>query len=118
MDGQLQPLVSSLPSYLKDTNHLLNAMKEVVWKHDYIWVKCDFPSLHSSIPHHLARQAVSFYLEHSTALPLPQRLFILEVLDYLLLHNHFIFDGTFYLQRCGAAMGAKFLPSFANLFMG
>lgn len=32
LDGQLHPIVSSLPSFLKDTNHLLNAMREVVWR--------------------------------------------------------------------------------------
>lgn len=38
LDGQLQSLVRHLPSFLKDTNHLLNAMKGVVWRHDYVWV--------------------------------------------------------------------------------
>lgn len=47
-----------------------------------------------------------------------QRLFILEVLEYLLMHNYLIFDGVFYLQQCGASTGATFLPSLANQFMG
>lgn len=29
-----------------------------------------------------------------------------------------MFDGGYYLQRCGASMGAKFSPSLANLYMG
>lgn len=39
-------------------------------------------------------------------------------LEYLLTHNFFMFDGDFYLQKCGASMGAKFSPSLANLYMG
>ncbi|CAI9595210.1 unnamed protein product, partial [Staurois parvus] len=32
-------------------------------------------------------------------------------------HNYFWFDNKYYLQRTGVAMGAKFAPSLANLFM-
>lgn len=39
-------------------------------------------------------------------------------LEYLLIHNLFVFDGDHYLQKCGASMGAKFSPSLANLYMG
>ncbi|OCT69435.1 hypothetical protein XELAEV_18040746mg [Xenopus laevis] len=41
-----------------------------------------------------------------------------SLLQYLLQHNYFIFDTSFYLQSCGTAMGAKFAPSFANLLAG
>lgn len=29
-----------------------------------------------------------------------------------------MFDGGYYLQKCGTSMGAKFSPSLANLYMG
>lgn len=58
-----------------------------------------------------------FFLETFTDLPIKQSKFIVEVLEYLLSHNYFSFDGVFYLQKCGAATGAKFSPSLANLYM-
>lgn len=43
--------------------------------------------------------------------------FILALLDYAMSHNFFWFGGSYYLQNRGVAMGAKFAPSMANLFM-
>ena len=40
------------------------------------------------------------------------------MLSFCLTHNFFLFDDTFYCQTQGAAMGACFSPSYANLFMG
>lgn len=67
---------------------------------------------------HLDREAVSFYVEYHTDLTLIQRTNVLEVLAYLFTHDFFIFVDVFYLQECGAAMGMKFSPLLANLFMG
>lgn len=43
--------------------------------------------------------------------------FILKLLEFAMEHNYFYFGGEFYLQSTGVAMGAKFAPSLANLFM-
>lgn len=58
-------------------------------------VTCDVASLYASIPHSQGIQAISFYLEHHTNLSIPQQLFVLEVLEYLLMHNYFIIDVCF-----------------------
>lgn len=63
-----------------------------------------------SIPHKLTILAVKFYSEQFTELKVEVCLFILDVLEYLLTHNFFMFNGEYYLQRCGAAKGAKFCP--------
>ncbi|OCT88862.1 hypothetical protein XELAEV_18017492mg [Xenopus laevis] len=44
--------------------------------------------------------------------------FLLDAVRFLLEHNYFTFDANFYLQKRGTAMGAKFAPSYANLYMG
>lgn len=38
-------------------------------------------------------------------------------LDFCLSHNYFWYDGKFYTQKRGVALGAKFALSLANLFM-
>lgn len=41
----------------------------------------------------------------------------MELLDFSMAHNYFWHSGAYYLQIKGVAMGAKFAPSMANLFM-
>ncbi|OCT76280.1 hypothetical protein XELAEV_18031476mg [Xenopus laevis] len=44
--------------------------------------------------------------------------YILEALEYLLTHNFFRFDSTFYLQKCGTSIGVKFPPTPTSLWGG
>ena len=39
-------------------------------------------------------------------------------MDIVLKNNVFEFNGNFYLQIQGTAMGTKMVPAYANLFMG
>lgn len=114
VDGQLQSIAHTLLSYLRDTNHLLDIMDHFPWENEFNWLSCDVASLYSSIPHHLALEAVSYWLKFSTEMSSDLCSFILEDLDYLLTHNFFLFNGVFYLQRCGALIGAIFSPPLAN----
>lgn len=43
--------------------------------------------------------------------------FVMELLDFAVEHNYFLDSGVYYFQTRGVAMGAKFTPSMANLFM-
>lgn len=92
-------------------------MKYCIWEDDFFWVTFDVSSFYSSIPHSHVVTSVLFYLEALTDLPLEHRLYIADILEYLLSHNYFVFDGVFYLQRCGAVMGVKF-RHLVNLYKG
>lgn len=59
VDSQLQPLVCSLPGFLRDTKQLLNKTQDVPWNDNYRWISCDVASLYSSIPHNLGIQTVA-----------------------------------------------------------
>ena len=48
---------------------------------------------------------------------LPHNSYIIELLEVVLTNSHFEFNGTFYHQMSGTAMGKKLAPSQANLFM-
>lgn len=61
--------------------------------------------------------AEHFYLSKENTLPNIQKQFIMELLSFATSHNFFWFNGQFYLQKKGVAMGAKFAPSLANSFM-
>ena len=40
-----------------------------------------------------------------------------RLLELSLLHNDFLFKDQWFLQTSGTAMGKKYAPSFANIFM-
>ena len=42
---------------------------------------------------------------------------IIQLLSYSLKYNNFIFNNQCYLQTGGTAMGKKFAPNYANIFM-
>ena len=42
---------------------------------------------------------------------------MIKLLEINLTRNDFVFDGQFYLQIKGTAMGKKFPPAYANIFM-
>lgn len=44
--------------------------------------------------------------------------FVIDLLDFVLRHNYFIFSGAYFRQISGTAMGARCAPSYANLFKG
>lgn len=110
LDKLLQPLAVRLLCYLKDINHLFQIVNNLKWEDNFSWLACDVCSLYFSIPHHLAIEAISFYSELLTELPVEHRSFILHVLEFLLSHNYFTIDGGFFLQTSGAAMGQSFRP--------
>uniref|UniRef100_A0A803J6K6 GIY-YIG domain-containing protein n=1 Tax=Xenopus tropicalis TaxID=8364 RepID=A0A803J6K6_XENTR len=118
IDRLLRPLVESLPSYIRDTTMCINQIQDLKWKSSYRWFTMDVVSLYSSIDHSLGLQAIGYWLDKERIFPKAQSDFILQAVDFLLRSNYFLFDGKFYLQRCGAAMGASFAPTYANLFMG
>ena len=42
---------------------------------------------------------------------------ILDLLNFNLENNDFIFDGDWYVQIFGTAMSERFAPNYANIFM-
>ncbi|XP_041424610.1 uncharacterized protein LOC121395346 isoform X1 [Xenopus laevis] len=118
VDNMLQPIVKLLPSYVRDTGHYLNIVEKIDWSPEYSWLTLDVTSLYTSIQHETGMKAIEFWLLYSNIYDTDTQRFILLSIEYLLTHNYFMFDGVFYLQRRGTAMGAKFAPTYANLVMG
>ncbi|OCT99555.1 hypothetical protein XELAEV_18005337mg [Xenopus laevis] len=62
--------------------------------------------------------AVKYHLDNYSQYSEQVKDFVLEAIWFLLNHNYFSFNGTFYLQKRGTAMGARFAPTYANLYLG
>ena len=86
-------------------------------KEETLLASFDVESLYTNIPHELGIEAINYWLDKYPQ-EIQNRLskeFILEGKELILKTNSFYFDGTFYRQIKGSAMGTKFAPSYATL---
>ena len=110
---------TSLPTYIKDTNHALHLFHDLHFTlpaERYIFTM-DVHSLYTSIPHDDGLRAIRHYItEH----PVPEfnADAIVRLTELVLTLNSFEFNGEFFHQISGVAMGTKMGTSYANLFMG
>ena len=120
VDYWLQPLMKSLPSYLKNTTELIKELKNLQIEANTILVTIDVKSLYTCIPHNdgidACREALCSTIEGNPDRPDVNVLICL--LEIVLCNNTFEFNNEFYKQIQGTAMGTKLAPAYANIFMG
>ena len=116
LDYFLQPLVSKMEAYLRDTKQVIQILDTLTCTQDTILVTADVGSLYTIIDHEAAIASIVWALK-DTDLNSQHVQFILDGLNFCLLKNYFWYNKNFYLQQRGVAMGARFAPSVANLFM-
>lgn len=116
IDSFLGPLSQTHDSYIKDTYAFVDKLKTVEFPHGAMLFSIDVDALYTNIDTHLGLQAVqNILLEH----PDPDRpdAAILRLLELGLTKNDFVFNDKYYLQIHGTAMGKKFAPAYANIYM-
>uniref|UniRef100_A0A8C5LZ44 Helix-turn-helix domain-containing protein n=1 Tax=Leptobrachium leishanense TaxID=445787 RepID=A0A8C5LZ44_9ANUR len=115
VDCYLRPLVLDTPSYVRDTQHVLQKLSEIHVSPGTVLVSLDVITLYNNIPHLVGLQATKHFLsgKHSEQ----ETEFVLSLLEYVLHHNYFLFQNHFYLQTRGTAMGTSCAPSYANLYL-
>jgi hypothetical protein len=123
VDSWLQPYVTSLPSYIKDSTHMLMMLEK--WNHDYgpfpdntRLVTIDVTALYTNIPHDDMKESMRHFLTQQAESDIPAVDVVVEVADHVLQNNVFNFEGKIFKQVMGTAMGTPMAPSAANLFMG
>ena len=105
-------------SYVRDSTHLINMLKDFTVQPGMLLCTLDITSLYTNIPHMEGIQSTKEMLAiHKPPDTLPHNSYIIELLELVLTNNHFEFNGEFYHQLSGTAMGTKLAPSYANLFM-
>lgn len=117
VDTYLQPIVRTRPGYLRDSKQVLQSFQGAGWEETHSWVTLDVVSLYSNIPHPVALAAVEHMLHKHSSYSPDVCQFIIQAVEFLLTHNFFSFDDSFFLQIKEAPMGSKFSPSLANLVM-
>ena len=116
IDFYINPLSHSHPSYVKDTYTFVNKLKYLTVPENTFIFSIDVDSLYTNIDTPLGLKAVKKALDASPVLSRPDD-FILQFLELTLTRNDFLFDKSFFLQTCGCAMGRKYSPAYADIYL-
>lgn len=116
IDYFLNPLSSKHPAYVKDTYHFIELVKTLRVPVTSFFFSLDVDSLYTNIDIDSGIDSVKkIFLQY----PDPKRpdAELIQLLDINLRRNDFVFDEKYYLQIKGTAMGKRFAPAYANIFM-
>ena len=114
----MAPIVKSLPSYIKDSQHALEIFCDFNFLgEDKLIFTMDISSLYTVIPNSEGLQALRYFFDQRTITE-PSSETLLRLAELVLTLNCFSFAGNYYKQINGVAMGTKLGPSYANLFVG
>lgn len=116
IDYFLNPLSTKHPSYIKDTYDFLGKIRHMVIPEDAFLFTMDVNSLYTNIDTGEGIKAVREILEHNPDFNRPDD-HLIKLLEVNLTRNDFVFNDKFFLQVKGTAMGKKFAPAYANIFM-
>ncbi|KAJ1131352.1 hypothetical protein NDU88_009689 [Pleurodeles waltl] len=118
VDFFLQPLVKRIPTYLKDTTHVLLLLESIAFdKSKELLITLDVESLYTNIPQEATLEVISNLLDiHMGESQTPPG-FILDLAHLALTRNYFKFEDSFFLQTQGTSMGSTFAPSLACLYV-
>lgn len=116
IDHFLNPLSIQHPSYIKDTYHFINLIKDLKIPINSYLFSIDIDSLYTNIDIEAGINCVKEIMKKYPNHKRPDKE-ILELLEINLKRNDFEFNGEYFLQIKGTAMGKKFAPAYANIFM-
>ena len=120
LDYYLKPIVSTLPSFIKDTNHFLQMVldDQLTIPEGATLVTLDVKALRTSIPHDegigACLKATNDHYHNDPPLSLH---YLKQMMEFILKRNYFDFNGEHFLQTMGTAMGTGFAPNYANIYM-
>lgn len=116
IDSFIQPLSILHPSFIKDTYDFVDKIRGCKINSDHLLVTGDVSALYTNMNLDRILQVVKDSFNRFPDGDRPDNE-ILELLDLTLKNNDFEFDGKFYLQIHGTAMGKKYAPSLANIYL-
>ena len=117
LDYHLQPLAQKVKSYIKDTNHFLNKIKKLGSLPDgAILCTMDVVGLYPNIPHGEGLASLRRFLETRDNKQISSDT-LTELTEVVLKNNIFEFAEKTFKQKRGRAIGTKFAPPYAILFI-
>ena len=120
VDVHAKDLVPKLPAFLQDTPDLLRhieTLNQTDIPEGSFPVSIDVTGLYSNIPHEEGLECLNEALDTRQDETVPTN-FLVTLMRLVLMLNIFTFNGKYYIQKIGTAMGTRAAVVFANLFMG
>lgn len=116
IDFYLNPLSTKHASYIRDTYHFIHIVQQLRLPPNFLFFTIDVDSLYTNIDTRAGLSAVQkiFHKYPDSKRPDEE---LIKLLEINLTKNDFLFNGEYYLQVKGTAMGKKFAPAYANIFM-
>ena len=114
VDDVLQPIVSQLLSFCKDSTDVLYKLDRQAFNGGSYLFTMDVKSLYTVIPHSEGLLAFRYLAVREV----PPTETVVRLAELVLTPNTFEFNDKFYTQTRGVAMGTKMGPRFANKFLG
>jgi hypothetical protein len=112
LDYQLQPYFKDLPSYLSNSDQLLDDLPRLSVNSATLFLTADVESLYTNIP---IERAVDIIANRISGNRWSDA--ILSGLQVVMKSNYFSFGDTHWLQLSGTAMGTPVAPAFASLYV-
>ena len=104
-------------SYIKDSNDFINKIRDISSiTEGSLLVTADVVGLYLSIPHELGLEALKKALDNREVKPIPTK-DLVNMAEFVLKNNYFEFNGECKQQISGTAIGTKFAPPNACIFM-
>ena len=117
LEDHLQPVMKAVRSYLKDTQDLLEELKHLGnVPSNAILVTADAVGLYPSISHEAGLEALYEKLVERVEKKIPSS-DLVSMAEFVLKNNYFEFDSKIKKQISGTAIGTKFAPPYACIFM-
>ena len=116
LDHFLNPLSIKHPSYVKDTYHFIDTVKKLKIPTNSLLFTMDIDSLYTNIDIKAGLSAIKKIFQKYPDIKRPDKE-LLQLLEINLTKNDFEFNMEHFLQIKGTAMGKKFAPAYANIFM-
>ena len=116
IDTFLKPIAQNQPSYIQDTKDFINKTRELKIVDSDLLVTMDVISLYTNIDQEEGKNTCEDFLNLRSYISIPTN-FIVKLISIILHSNTMFFNGKFFHQIKGTAMGTSMAVNFANLFM-
>ena len=117
LDHHLKPFMQNGLSYIRDSRHFLEKIKTIgSVPENAILVTADVVGLYLNIPHQVGLKALKEVLERRDIKNIPTE-DLVKMAEFVLNNNIFEFNCRAYQQKSGTAIGTKFAPPYACIYM-
>ena len=116
LNFHLKSIMQNGGSYIKDSKDFKRKIKNIDIPNDALLVTADVVGLNPSIPHEAGLSVLREALDKRTRKKIPTENLI-KMAEFVLKNNIFEFDTEVYQQISGTAIGTKFAPPYACIFM-